>query len=342
MRRSNIALVNQIAAGSGILGVQIENQSVPLATLATNLNFVGDSLAVTGAGGSKTITSIGLIGYNLDAKPSGNGMPGFPIDWRHNDASGYLLHLASGATMSGTSALLGIGIGDSNNHNAVVGVLVSNKLDGVGVQIQNASTIEATNAYGIYGIQQSTLAPMVFLQETVTGSAPALQLGDNSPAAVAGQMLVDIYSVNGGVAGFANRIGQVFADTGRLDWYKDIRANGSTLIASTSDHTVGPTGDVDQARVSAAAIGFHVFTGSTGLFYPWRIAGSGESLLFQEGGDFAAIGSEAWATVIELFHGSGVNKIGLFGAAPVAQQTGVAVTVAAIWTALAAYGLITA
>jgi hypothetical protein len=132
---------------------------------------------------------IGEVAY--DAKPTGNGAAGHPFDWRHNDASGYLLHLASGAAMSG-GAMVGIGIGDSGNvSTAIAGLLVSNKSKGRGIILDNLQTVTSDTAYGMHG-RQDAMSPLIYLERRLGGTAPILRIEDNaSPGPGADEVLQD-------------------------------------------------------------------------------------------------------------------------------------------------------
>lgn len=82
------------------------------------------------------------------------------------------------------------------------------------------------------------------------------------------------------------------------------------------------------------------------------VSGSNDLTTTQAAGDLVVFNQEAGKQILFVTGGTGAgntplllgagNKVGFYGTAPVAQQTGVAVTVAAVHAALVALGLITA
>lgn len=331
----------------GVVDTISAGVSVTLVTNLTSTYAIGAPISATPAevadarGGYATLGDAMLVrhvGYDLDAKPSGDGTPGFPIDWRHNDAAGYLMHLNSGATMTG-GALIGLGIGGpgSETPTACTGLLINNKSNGRGMLLTNASLVSSAEAYGFYGVQDSDLAPLVYLQQVRVDAAPLLVLGDDSGAAVAGQMLAEFYSVTGGRAG-DHQIGRIYADTGRLDWYRDIRADGSKFIALAPD-TVSSW--QDQVHIDAKTIAWHTFTGGPS-YYHWRIAASVTSLTIESAPTGLIDGDAYDLKAIQCERTAGANRLGFFGATPVVKPTGVAVSAAGVHAALVSLGLIAA
>lgn len=103
-------------------------------------------------------------------KPSTDTDPGI-IEWAHDSPSGYLFHLVTRPNMHADAALIAFGIDENGT-----GLLVANKKLGRGIILHQHSTITSGTAYGLQGAQDSTLAPVLYLEQRVEGAAPLLSI----------------------------------------------------------------------------------------------------------------------------------------------------------------------
>lgn len=261
------------------------------------------------------------------------------INWVHNGDYGYLIHLTTGANIAAPYACLAIGVDNAGN-----GMLVSNKSTGVGIAIAQNNTISSATAYALKVSQDSTTAPAVYLEQTRTSAKEALVVIQNGTAGTS-QILMRFTAATGGLVAWGYDIGRVYADTGRFDWMKELRSNGSKVVALETDTAL--TGNVSQVAMSASGsssfLTFSRYSGSAGLHYPWRIRTSGSTGLEFVTGSAAAIGSESFTlTALTMNTVSSAAGLGFFGTAAVAKPTGVAVSAAGIHAALVTLGLIAA
>jgi hypothetical protein len=148
------------------------------------------------------------------------------FDWNHNSASGYLFHLTMGPTTTSTNFAIAIGLDDG----AGKGILLANKKTGMGMVINQQSTITAGTAYGIHGLQQSTLAPVIALEQYAAGSATLIRYNSKSNATAA-QKLVEFTGEPGNVY---TMWGHVSALNGALNWDAAINANGGVYASRAS------------------------------------------------------------------------------------------------------------
>jgi hypothetical protein len=297
--------------GSGLAGSPVQITGAP----ATSARDIGaDSSALVPFANSRVV---------------GDASTGI-IDWTHNGDFGYLIHFHTGPAYAGvlpvTAALIGLGIGDGNGAGVLndggIGLLISNKKSGEGIRIENKSTIDNAIAYGVHGIQNSTLAPLVFLEQTIASAKELLSLtAQGAPAA--GQVLVRFSSTTGGSASFGNNIGRIYADTGVMDWYKDIRADGARLIALGADNV---TANQHQTHVEAGYLRNYRYTGGSS-WYPWRVGaqggGGGIEWALETGATTATLGGETYNTsIIRAARVSNAAAIGFLGVAPIVRKAG--------------------
>lgn len=140
------------------------------------------------------------------------------FDWNHNSGTGYLFHLTMGANTSATTFAIAIGLDGGLGK----GILLANKKTGMGIVLNQQSTITATTAYGLHGLQQSTLAPVIALEQYAASSAPLIRFNSKSNA-TAGQKLAEFTGEPNGVY---TLWGHVSAVDGSLNWAAPLYVNG--------------------------------------------------------------------------------------------------------------------
>jgi len=191
-----------------------------------------------------------LRGDTIDsfvARPLGSDPTRSPLEWIHNDSSGYLFHLTGGTSMAGSAAFIGMGV-----DNGGVGLFVNNKKTGVGVKITQNDTITSALAYGLHVNASSTVAPAAWFGQGVAGAKPAAIFAANV-AAAASQRLVEWRTT---VATASDTLaGYVAADTGNLVWQTQLSAQ-----------------PIDVNTVPALFVGL---AGQTADLTNWNVSGSG-------------------------------------------------------------------
>jgi hypothetical protein len=264
-------------------------------------------------------------------KAAGNTEPGH-LEWTHNGDTAYLMHFTTGISFTGatgTSALLGIGIGDGDGvtkNEGGTGILLSNKKSGFGIRGSNNPTITSTGAH-LFHLQQNSMAPLVYLESTTDSVADLLTVVCNTGSPASDQVLTRWQTVSGsGVATFGNDLGRVYASNGRFEWFTEMRANGGKLIAHAQDTTTGGAviGSLNKnaAWLEGTELRLRTYSGSPGTFYSARFtqgaAAGGNYFSIQAAQSFgAAYGSESWTEVIAFQN----DRIGFLGAPPVVRPT---------------------
>jgi hypothetical protein len=237
------------------------------------------------------------------------------LDWTHdNPDGGYLLHLHTGPN-SDSGSLLALGVGDggpSTTNGLLVSVKAAASAGAAGIGIVNQP---GSAAYGLHAIQDSTVAPLFFLEQTADGAAPVLDLVANGNPTT-GQMLQRWQS---GAAG--GTVGAVRADTGDLDWERNIRTadriggGQRSYVGVESDKTRGEDSR-DHSQLYKESLDFYRWSGTPGLWWSARIDAEGQSLRLRAGDPTDTVGSPAALnTLIEVKS----DGIGFFGHAPAAQ-----------------------
>lgn len=263
-------------------------------------------------------------------KPSGDGRAGV-WEMTHNDSTGYLFHLLSGAGMGHNAAIVALGV-----DNDGIGLLVPNKATGRGIVGDQRPTVTAADGYWLHATQRSTLAPLVRLEQQAAGAADVLQL--LSFTGNSGNLLY-VGDANG-------QAGAIVGSTGVLDWRRDVQirnlptgevAKYLGVFTSTSANS----SNTRRAYHGAAEDVFFGATGSAGIYYPYKVVHSGSSLAFQTAGNVTALESTAplpseigsATTHLQISHANGllirggtikVDGTGLafFGGSTRAQKTG--------------------
>lgn len=245
------------------------------------------------------------------------------LNWVHDGPSAnYLLHLTMGENVNAAAAAIGIGV-----DNRGYGIAIPNKKSGEGIRQRQYATIDSYTAYGYHGMQQSGLAPLMFLEQIAdpdTVAAPLLVLNNQQITPGVGQKIASFRSA-GAI------LGDIYADTGVFEWRKTIQTLGSKISASTTTNSV--TGDRAELGGIAGSpmLRFYRYGGSS-KHYPWRIASTNTSEVSIQAGALEALGTETYDTTYIKFNRpfTGGTQIGFFGATPVPRPTvGVAATDAA-------------
>lgn len=307
----------------------------------------GTYAALTGAAFTGAITSKQADGSAITAKPSTDTSTAL-INWVMDTTAGYLLHFTTGTSAADPAACIGIGVDNGGR-----GVLIANKKTGLGLTITQQSSITSATAYGMWGSQQSTLAPLMRLEQTATGVAP----------------LLDLYAITGATSGQKlqrwltadlGTIGDVDANTGRFSFNIGLATFGNNALAT----------DVQINLNSAVGKNRDIYW-QTGGSNRWtlRVMSNSESGS-NAGSDMQLIArTDAGATLVvpltirrsdgRITLGEACNlqfgtttgtkigtasseKIGFYGATPIVRPSGVAVDAAGIHAALVSLGLIAA
>lgn len=240
--------------------------------------FTGTPLFTTG------LLSRGVTGASITVRSLGDTSEG-NINWVHNGQN-YLLHLMTGPNAIASAALIGMGV-----DNGGIGLLVTNKKTGRGINLTNAATITAIDAYGMLGIQQSNLAQLVVLEAQVADTAPLLVL--RQAVGATGTRKLQQWFGHDGVS--QTEAGYVHAGDGRLIWNKTILAVGAVQSyknATTDPAFYSSVAGEAQSRLSvradgqmswgggAAAADASIFRASAGILgVTGGINGSGRVLL---------------------------------------------------------------
>lgn len=256
----------------------------------------------------------------------------------HNSPTGYLLHLLTGSSAQTASALIGLGVDNSGQ-----GIFINNKKTGVGIAIQQNNSITSGTAYGIYGNQSSTVAPLIHIDQA-NSTAHVLRIVSSENAVETNPTIEIIPASNSGGGGY------ISAKSGNIYWRSDVVAVANGRLRAKQQIA----GDGNNSVVSPDSVRLSTWNGAVGGYWQKRITQNGQSLLIQ-GADGTSGGADAAATWLTSFEAKQVSglasgtQIGFYGVAPVARQaspaaaTDAATTqtaVNAIRTALVALGLL--
>ena len=273
------------------------------------------------------------------------------LDWEHDGDENYLMHLHTGPNFTGNSyggyavgppALMGIGLGDGGVEDYGVGIHINNKRSGTCMELVNQPTslsggrCLSVQNYADYG-------PAVDVALTADGSGINIV---SSGSASAAKYIMKITSVEGGDATDGYEIFDVMSTTGYTTVKGGMKVMERPLIVTARDSI---STDVNKQYFTGNYHRFYEYTGSTGLFYPFRIAMGidNPTELSIKTGSFAAIGSETYdMTILRAGNVSGGAGIGFLGASPINRPTvngsrAANAALASLITALANLGLIT-
>lgn len=262
-------------------------------------------------------------------KPLGDARAGV-WEFVHNAKSGHMFHLLAGPTFGGSACV--IAIGHDADDGTGTALLLAEKSNGRGMVIDQRSTKTLATAYGFYGTNASTAAPLMRLEQVVTGAAAALQVvAGGTPAA--GQILAQFNNHLGS-------IGRIEADTGKLVWLRGLEMrdpNGSTvarLSARSDEGVAAPT----VTHFDKSGFEFRTWAGSNAIYYPKRIAHIGTQLRFEGAANTNGLDTApaSWVTGLALEFNTGTARIGFLGATPVIRQA--ALTAADATAVDATYG----
>ncbi len=147
------------------------------------------------------------------------------FDWRHNSASKYLFHLTMGANTTANAYAIAIGLDDGLGR----GILLANKKTGIGITLNQQSSITSATAYGMQGQQNSNLAPVVSLEAYAADAAPLMVLRSsvNTPAST-----TKLLEATGQPAGVYTSWGSISAQNGAINWNAPINLTGSGLFVN--------------------------------------------------------------------------------------------------------------
>jgi hypothetical protein len=211
------------------------------------------------------------VAEQINAKPTTDVTEGV-IDWQHNSTTGDLIHLTAGPGMTSTSvnaALIALGL----DNGYPMGIFVNNKGHGdgsygIGIKIAQNSTINtATASYGLQVDQMSSTSPAVFFHQT-DATAPMLRLQADSSIATTGTALIEV------IAAGAQK-GILRAKTGELYWLADVITHDGAGFLNIA---TGASADSNQTKQLSDGFNIRAYSGSTGVYYPGRLARSSGGL----------------------------------------------------------------
>jgi hypothetical protein len=208
------------------------------------------------------------------------------------------------------------------------GYLFSNKKRAVAVRIHQQATITHSDAYGLHGYQESTLAPIIRLEQRVTNAAPLIDAGVTgaAPAGTA-QKLARFTTAGNHLAG------DISAYDGTFRWIDPAVLYDSTHYTSLVVRNGKGAGDPAYLRVTDPGLNagimeianrtgdvtrveqtFWASTGS-GSYWSYRMRTAANRFDFMAAGP-AAKGSETFTPVISIAN----NAVGFYNTAPIAKR----------------------
>ena len=246
-------------------------------------------------------------------------------------------------TVTGQTAR--IGTGNPNGaiiamgvDNGATGLVVRNKQDGVGINIQQMASVRRPSSYALYGYQASSVAPFARFDFLEGATKPLFQLTKPESMSIAsGANWFEIFDNTG-------RAGVIAADTGQIKWQRKIESSaasstkGGHISATSSLAYDVSASDVDLVATDGGETGlrFRRFSGSNGLFFATRIAAESDRLKFQVGNGPKAKGDHSYRTAMEMRTiGSGDPLLAFFGASPVGQPRATAPAATDLTSAIA-------
>lgn len=214
------------------------------------------------------------------------------------------------------------------------GMELPNKANGNMITGTQRASVTDPKTYWMQVTQASTTSPLVRLEQTVVGAAPALQLlAFGSPSSE--QHLLFVGDPSG-------EAGKIFSSDGHIRWRRNIEIQDKDGSTTSKLKLYSQEGTPENQRhtffVDKQGMEWYNYSGIAGLWYPFSVKASGGILNISAGGNTNTIGTATFTPLISLQNG----KMGFFGATPVTKRTGVAVTLEAIHAALVTLGLISA
>lgn len=321
--------------------------------VVTDLATTNGSPIVTSATGAFSAGTAG-VATDLGKTVVATGIPAGATILSIQSATQATLTANASATATGVTATLGSGPAVNTAliamgvDNGGQGLAIRNKSTGIGLNIQQLSTVSAATSYAMIVTQQSAVAPAAVFQQlgstqpslrfTATASRPA-----NTPH-------FEIYTHEAS----ANLAWTMYADTGKLKGTRSIEI--AALNSSTtpqlllSDEGVANSTDtyLQSKTTTDHGLVMNRFSGSAGLFYSSKLVTATDRVKILVGNGAVAKGSHTYNTGLEIRGTSTVAQMGFFGATVVSKQTVAAAAtdlatvitlVNSIRTALINYGL---
>lgn len=245
------------------------------------------------------------------------------------DASGNALN----ATATATNVSLTIGSGPSVNgaiiamgvDNGGQGLVVRNKYQGIGINLQQLDTVALATAYAFVLDHFSHIAPAVLWRfQGATATQPMFMLAGIS--ATLGQKLLSVSGSN--QPGGSPTSGYIDAYSGEIIWARSIStiAPNSSVTPQflVSDEAGSNSTDTYLQSKTTTDHGLVLtrYSGSAGLFYSSKLVSATDRIKLLVGNGAQAKGTHTYTTGIEIRGTSGgITQMGFFGHAVVSQQT---------------------
>lgn len=308
--------------------------------VVTDLVTTNGSPIVTSATANFTA---GIAGVATDSGKTvtGTGIPAGASILTINSATQVTLTDNATATATGVTATLGSGPAVNTAliamgvDNGGQGLAIRNKSTGIGLNIQQLSTVSAATSYAMIVSQSSAVAPAALFYQLST--KPSMRF-IASPGRPANTPHIEVYTHD--VSN--NLAGSIYADSGIIDWNRPIYTRATT---SGGEGTVKASSETPASASEASLLGStagrtglfnYKFSGSAGLFYASGLLVSSDRVKLQVGTAAAAKGSETLSTVIEAQLGAS-PKLSFFGVTPVVRPTAYTQTYATADKTLGAY-----
>lgn len=283
---------------------------------------------------SAAITSRNPDGSGFVVKPLGDGKAGL-FNWAHGDDTGNLFHLSTApGTVFGSAALIAMGIDEGGT-----GLVIRNKKFGNQMRLTQLSTITAATAIGIVGSQESiapwakitltdpgtlgNVAELISLEAQAASSALGLLISSSIVAGAPTPLRLAFTNANATdkLFRFINSVGTIAeaeAQTGRLVWSQGgIDVMGTNMLGVRENANASAHRAWLSYAASELSLNFRRYSGSPTTHYAWRLITSADLFRIQ-GAPNATIGSEVWATMLEMRR----DRIGFFGTTAVNRKTG--------------------
>ncbi|OGL22621.1 hypothetical protein A2707_04890 [Candidatus Saccharibacteria bacterium RIFCSPHIGHO2_01_FULL_45_15] len=253
------------------------------------------------------------VGSPVVIKPTGDARAGV-WEYIHNDTAGYLFHLMAGQNTSNGSWLVGVGI-DAGLGN---GFIFRNKAKGIGLKIEQVSSITSATAYGLNIDQKSNLAPAVYAEQKLTTGGAASLLDLISYETASTSRILKVQGAN--AKGFSVR-----SADGILEFGTNVEFNGASARIDARDDSTVPATSRSHVYLDMNGIEFARNSGTANIYYQSRIRQSSTSLIFEASAN-AALGSASYETILAIGNGgTGAKRLAFFGATPVTKRAGWAV-----------------
>jgi hypothetical protein len=252
---------------------------------------------------------------------------------------GNILHMITGPNTPGVGVagseygLIAMGI-----DNGGIGLVIRNKLKGIGQHIEQLDTITEATSFGLLVNHYSSVAAAVRFNLNSTATKPLLILHASTAPAFSLLLQADDNGVGG-----STLAGRIFADTGQIDWRRTIQtiapnSSGTPLIRVADEVASNPTETYLAAKTNGdTGLRVYRWSGSAALMYASAWLATTDRIKLVVGNGAQNKGSETLNTLIE----GRVNAtplLGFFGVTPAAQPA----ATADIKAGLATLGLLTA